>query len=253
MQGLQTLGEPPVTNHPGSPPGTCLPSLHLTQPHSCGYLPSLDAATLFVDPSWPMDSALYGWLIQQGFRRSGSHVYRPFCDRCQECVPVRLPVKQFRSQRNLKRILTRNQDLTVSLQPAAFNEERFALYVHYLKIRHPDGPMAAPTPNEFSDFLLCDWGATQFVEFRLQHRLVAVAVVDVLPDALSAAYTFFDPTQHHRSLGTLAILWQITHAIHHELPWLYLGYWIKDCRKMAYKSRFQPLEGYIGHQWNALL
>ncbi|MBF0141282.1 MAG: arginyltransferase [Magnetococcales bacterium] len=232
---------------------TYLPSLHLTQPHSCGYLPAHDAATLFVDPSWPMDSELYGWLLQQGFRRSGSHVYRPFCDHCRECVPVRLPVNQFRPQRTLKRILAKNRDVTVSLHPASYNEERFVLYTHYLKIRHADGPMAAPTPSDFCDFLLCDWGETQFVEFRLRQQLVAVAVMDVLPDALSAAYTFFDPTQFHRSLGSLAILWQITHAVQQQLTWLYLGYWIKDCRKMTYKSRFRPLEGYIMHQWGTLV
>ncbi|MBF0423567.1 MAG: arginyltransferase [Magnetococcales bacterium] len=226
--------------------------LHLTTTHPCGYLPMTDAATLFVDGAWPMTPPLYEWLLERGFRRSGPHVYKPFCHTCHACIPVRLPVQRFRLRRSLRRVLNKNSDLTISIHQGSCNEERFALYTRYLGSRHADGPMAASTPKDFCDFLLCEWGDTRFVEFRHERRLLAVAVMDVLPGALSAAYTFFDPIQQHRSLGSLAILWQIQHALQMQISWLYLGYWIKNCRKMSYKSRFQPLEGYLWHHWATL-
>lgn len=199
-----------------------------------------------------MDPIRYGWLLEKGFRRSGSHVYRPYCSHCIECLPVRLPVKRFTLQRSLKRVLEKNTDLMVSCKPAFYNDERFELYRKYIRARHADGPMAIPEPNDFSDFLLCSWGRTEFIEFRHDQRLLAVAVVDLLPNALSAVYTFFDPDTHQRSLGSLAVLWQVQHAIAQKLPWLYLGYWIKDCRKMVYKSRFKPMEGYTMQEWKTI-
>ncbi|HAT49057.1 MAG: arginyltransferase [Nitrospirae bacterium] len=233
--------------HPGDP----LPLL-LSPIHPCGYLPAQNSASLFVDPTWPMDPLQYGWLLEKGFRRSGSHVYRPYCTHCTECVPVRLPAKRFTLQRSLRRVLEKNTDLTVSCRPAFYNDERFELYCNYLEARHADGPMDTPEPKDFSDFLLCNWGHTQFVEFRQDRRLLAVAVVDVLPNALSAVYTFFDPEARQRSLGSLAVLWQVQHTIARKLSWLYLGYWIKDCRKMTYKSRFHPMEGYIRQEWKTI-
>ncbi|HIJ84489.1 MAG: Arginyltransferase [Magnetococcales bacterium] len=226
------------------------PTLHLSLPHPCGYLPDLQAATMFVDSTWPVDPHLYEWLLERGFRRSGSHVYRPCCPDCTACLPVRLPVQRFHPQRSLRRVQEKNRDLSVSVHPARYNDERFALYLDYLQTRHASGPMAAAEPHDFTEFLLCDWGETRFVEFRLGQRLLAVAVMDVLPGSLSAVYTFFDPRQHQRSLGSVAVLWQVQHAIQQQLPNLYLGYWIKNCRKMAYKARFQPMEGYSRQQWS---
>ncbi len=232
------------TVHPLTPP-----LLHLSPPHSCGYLPVSDAATLFVETTWPMNPLLYEWLLQRGFRRSGSHVYRPYCSACNECLPIRLSVRQFHPQRSLKRVIEKNKDLSVSLHPAGYTDERFKLYQRYLQNRHADGTMANPKPEDFSDFLLSHWGMTLFVEFRRDHRLLAVAVVDLLPHSLSAVYTFFDPDEHARSPGTLAILWQVQYAIEQQLEWLYLGYWIRNCRKMSYKSRFQPLEVHKMQRW----
>ncbi|MBF0110474.1 MAG: arginyltransferase [Magnetococcales bacterium] len=227
------------------------PLLHLSPPHPCGYLRH-SASTLSVDATWPMNPFLYEWLLEKGFRRSGSHVYRPCCAGCAECLPVRLPAGRFIPQRSLRRVWERNRDLSVTFHPAGYTDERFRLYHRYIQVRHGDGSMADPGPEDFADFLLSHWGMTLFIEFRRHHRLLAVAVTDLLPRSLSAVYTFFDPDEQARSLGSLAILQQIHHAREQERDWLYLGYWIQSCPKMAYKSRFRPMEFLSGQHWQPL-
>ncbi|MBF0183474.1 MAG: arginyltransferase [Magnetococcales bacterium] len=224
-------------------------NLLLSRPHPCGYLPDRSAATLFVDPAVAMDDALYAFLLERGFRRSGGHVYCHYCPGCRSCQAVRIPVASFEPSRSLRRIWRRNQDLTVRVLPAGFNRERFALYQDYIACRHGDGPMADPVPDDFTDYLLASWSMTRFVEFRADGRLLMVAVTDILPEALSAVYTFFAPDQAARSLGSYAILWQIRETLGLGRHHLYLGYWIAGCRKMLYKSRFQPLESFRGRQW----
>jgi leucyl-tRNA---protein transferase len=224
-------------------------TLFLTPPHSCGYLPGRSASTLFVDPMYPMSSEIYQFLLAQGFRRSGTQVYRPYCGSCQECIPIRLSVSDFKPGRSFRRILKKNQDLTMESVAPLFSEERFTLYQDYIKDRHDDGPMANPEPDDFTSFLGCTWGQARFVEFRLEGRLVMVAAVDHQSLSLSAVYTFFDPQLSPRSLGTFAILWEIEEARRLGKEWLYLGYWIPNCQKMAYKSRFKPLQAYRKKQW----
>lgn len=224
-------------------------NLFLSRPHTCGYLPDRQAATLFVDPDVAMNNTLYGFLVARGFRRSGTHVYCHYCPSCRACQAVRVPVADHIMNRSLRRIWQRNQDLTIRVLPAGFTPERFALYAGYLQGRHPDGPMANATPDDFNDYLIAPWCMTRFVEFRDHHRLVMVAVTDILSTGLSAVYTFFSPEERARSLGTYAILWQIRETIGLDKPYLYLGYWIAGCQKMDYKARFQPLEIYQGQQW----
>ncbi|MEO5333909.1 MAG: arginyltransferase [Magnetococcus sp. YQC-5] len=226
--------------------------VYLSASHPCGYLPDLMGATLYVNPELPMDETHYQYLLSIGFRRSGTLVYRPWCAGCAACIPVRVPVDHFRMTRSFRRVLKHNQDLTVHIEEPAFTEERFNLYERYLNSRHGEGPMAHPKPEEFAEFLHNNWGRVHFVDFRLQGRLLMTAVVDQLPNALSAVYTFFDPAEQGRSLGSQAILWEIAKAREMGKSWLYLGYWIANAPKMQYKARFQPLEAYIMREWTPL-
>ncbi|MBF0180222.1 MAG: arginyltransferase [Magnetococcales bacterium] len=223
--------------------------LFQTKPHECGYLADRDAATLFVNPDTQMDMSRFEFLLAIGYRRSGNIVYRPRCDGCNACIPVRVPVEGFRASRSLRRIRDRNQDLTIHPEEPVFNEERFDLYLRYLAGRHAQGPMTNSSPEDFQDFLLSDWCRTSFVDFRLQGRLVMTAVIDRLEHSLSAVYTFFDPQERERGLGTFAVLWEIAEARALGMHWLYLGYWIAESHKMSYKARFQPLEAYRQRQW----
>ena len=230
-------------------------ALYLTAEHPCSYLPGRKARTLFVDPLARMDSTTYQALVDQGFRRSGAHVYRPACRGCARCVPVRIPVAAFRPNRSQRRNWARNaQDLRIVETPATFDRGHFALYQRYLAGRHPDGSMADDTSLEsYRRFLVDPWGGeTRFLELRAAERLVAVAVTDYLPRGLSAVYTFFDPDQPERGLGTFAVLAQIDAAVRLGLSYVYLGYWIAESRKMAYKARFEPLEAWDGRRWASL-
>lgn len=224
----------------------------LSYPHPCGYLEREEAISLLADPAFPMQPQVYEYLLEQGFRRNGGQSYRPHCRGCHACVPVRLPVTDFHWSRNLKRVWNRNQDLTMTLRPALFRQDHFELYADYLATRHPGGPMENPDEEGYMGFLTAAWLETLFVEFRQGEKLLMVAVMDMLPHALSAVYTFFDPREAPRSLGTFAILYQVTLAQRWGLPHLYLGYWIAACRKMRYKARFHPMEGLQDGDWGLL-
>ncbi len=226
--------------------------LLLSPEHDCGYLPGQQSTTLFVDPMHPMDTFTYEELLQRGFRRSGHNVYRPFCASCSACLSARVPVKRFQETRSLRRVWKRNRDLTVMERLPIFRIEHFNLYKRYIGSRHAGGPMDNPDYNDFLDFLTSPWSETRFYEFRRNDELVMVAVVDHQPHSLSAVYTFFEPDEHASSLGTMAILWQIAACRTLGLPMLYLGYWIPNCQKMAYKARFRPLEIYENKGWTPL-
>jgi arginine-tRNA-protein transferase len=187
-----------------------------------------------------------------GFRRSGSHVYRPHCADCQACTPVRIPVDRFRPNRAQRRCLSRNADLQLNLRPALRSEENFALYRDYVGSRHPGGGMDDPSTADFDGFLSCAWSPTAFLEIRSEQQLLAVAVTDVLPDCLSAVYTYFSPQHGERSLGTFAILSQIDYARRQGLEFLYLGFWLDGHPKMHYKTSFRPLEYLGGRQWQPM-
>ncbi len=225
---------------------------YATQPHPCSYLPDEQATTLFLDPSQPMDVQVYAELSEMGFRRSGDHLYRPHCQRCSACIPARIPANALLPSRQQKRIIKRNGDLKVQAVRAGFTEEYYSLYATYIEKRHADGDMYPPSREQFNTFLVRDLPFSRFYEFRLDGRLLAVAVTDVLPNGLSAVYTFYDPNEERRSLGRYAILWQVAEAARLGLKAVYLGYWIKNCRKMNYKTEYRPIELLVSQRWITL-
>ena len=222
---------------------------YITPPHPCGYFSTQEATTLFADPAATMNTTIYDTLTILGFRRTGSHLYRPRCQQCNACIPVRIPVAAFRSNRSQRRTWRSNADITVTLRADKFNEEHYALYRRYITHRHGGGSMDIDSRDHYYQFLHNPWGETRFVEFRLGKRLLAVAVTDILDHALSAVYTFFDPNEQRRALGVHAILWEIAEAERRELDYLYLGYLIEASPKMAYKRHYKPLEYFSDGYW----
>lgn len=223
--------------------------LYLSAPHDCSYLPDRQSSTLFADPDQPMDMPTYNELLQYGFRRSGRMVYAPRCENCRQCVSVRVRTAEFRPRRSQRRVLQANADIEMRIAPARFEQHHYQLYQRYTAARHEDGEMATASADDYLGFLRTDWCDTRFIEFLLDGRLVAVAATDLPADGLSAVYTFFDPDFSSRSLGTYTILRQITHAQSLGLPYLYLGYWIRDSQKMAYKINFRPIELFLAGRW----
>nr|WP_297400688.1 arginyltransferase [uncultured Marinobacter sp.] len=224
-----------------------------TPPHDCSYLPDREATTMFVDPRANVDKKLYSQLTALGFRRSGSHYYRPHCEHCNACLPVRLKVDNFRPDRSQRRVMTKNRDLDCRLVPATFAERYYQLYATYIEQRHKDGDMYPPSREQFTSFLVDGATDSWFLEIRRDDTLVGLAALDALDDGLSAIYTVFDPDLEHRSLGTFAVLWQIEEARRRGLPHLYLGYFIEECRKMNYKTRFRPIEALRDGHWRELI
>ena len=223
-----------------------------TPPHDCSYLPDREATTMFVDPRAHIDKKLYSQLTALGFRRSGSHYYRPHCENCNACIPVRLRVDQFRPDRSQRRVLKKNTDLSCRMVRASYTERYYELYAQYIEERHADGDMYPPSREQFASFLVDGATDSWFLEILDQGRLVGLAAIDQLDEGLSAIYTVFDPAYEHRSLGTFAVLWQIEEARRLDLPYLYLGYWIAECSKMNYKTRFRPIEALRDGHWQTM-
>lgn len=220
----------------------------ITMPFACSYLPEREARNLIIDPALPLTPALLDDLLNIGFRRSGQHLYRPNCEGCHACISLRLPSRSFKPDRGQRRNWQKNGEIE-HRTTTGFSDEQFALYQRYINARHSDSSMANPSADEYINFLTAAGIDTRFHEFRLHQRLIAVAVTDHTPHGLSAVYTFYDPEFEQRGLGTYAILWQVYHAQQLQLPWLYLGYWIRECDKMSYKNRFGPCQGYINGAW----
>jgi len=225
------------------------PDLYLSMPHACSYLAGRQSTILFVDPQRILESGEYGNFVRQGFRRSGDLVYRPHCQQCNACVPVRVPVRAFQPNRSQRRIWTRNRNVTVIEKPVRFDSSHFDLYRRYQTTRHPDSGMNDADPQKYLGFLASRQVETLLFEMRLEKRILGVAVADLLPDGLSAVYTFFDPDEKSRGLGVYAVLWEMAEARRRGLDYLYLGYWIGDSPKMSYKINYQPLEAYHRGQW----
>ena len=226
--------------------------LLLTEPHACSYLANHQATTAFVDPETEIDAELYGRMSALGFRRSGLYLYSPLCSACNSCVPARIPVNQFRPSRSQKRCLKRNGDMTVTQVKALNYDQHYPVYERYISSRHDQGDMFPPSRDQFEQFLGNAWDCTRFLEFRIEGQLIGCAVVDQLPDALSAIYTYFDADYAERSPGTFAVLLQIQLAQEMGLDHVYLGYWIADCQKMSYKTNYQPLEVLEQNTWRVL-
>ena len=223
--------------------------LFRTSPHPCSYKESEQAATVFVDPDLVIDKALNSKLSDLGYRRSGAHLYRPDCDFCQACISCRVPVAEFQFNRSQRRILRRNESLQVVEKSDLTGEIAYDLYQRYINQRHLDGDMFPASLEQYEAFIKTKMVDTRFFLFYEQEKLLAVSVVDFLEQGLSAVSTFFDPEKSQRSLGNYAILWQIKKCQELGLSHLFLGYWIKGCGKMEYKSKFRPLEMLINGRW----
>ncbi|MBQ60552.1 MAG: arginyltransferase [Gammaproteobacteria bacterium] len=220
-----------------------------TPEHDCSYLDDRQAITLFVDPLAKVTTDMYSNLSAVGFRRSGDHIYRPYCQACAACIPVRIPVEGFQLKRRHRRIIKRNSNIAVTQVAPSLNEEYFDLYRSYIDARHADGDMYPAEMKQFESFLVMGRPEAIFFEFRTNGDLLAVTVADKLNDGLSAIYTFFDPEKKKQSLGVFAVLHLIAETQRLSLGYVYLGYWIKQCQKMAYKMDYKPVELYVNNRW----
>ncbi len=226
---------------------------YVTTAYSCGYLPNKLAQSLIASPQHLIDANIYSGLIQQGFRRSGKFAYRPHCEHCQECIPVRVVVNDFSPNRSQKRAHKQHQDLDVFILPVEYSEEHYALYAGYQQARHsnetPDESGNQDDAEQYRNFLCQTNVESVMVEFRENNELKMVSVIDIVHDGISAVYTFYDTSNSKASYGTYNILWQIEWTKSLDLPYLYLGYWIKDSQKMTYKQNYKPLEKLLDGEW----
>ncbi len=226
---------------------------YATASYPCSYLPGREARSEVVTPVELIDFRVYGQLLQLGFRRSGEFVYRPACDGCSACVPVRLRVAEFRPDRSQRRAARRHGNLESQILPLDFVDEHFALYRRYQIARHAGGGMDLDDQGQYENFILKSRVASFLAEFREAGVLRMVSLIDQIEDGLSSVYTFFDPDVAGASYGVYNVLWQAALARQLGLPYLYLGYWIAECRKMAYKTRYRPLDGLRAGEWRALV
>ncbi|BBE52081.1 Putative arginyl-tRNA--protein transferase [Ferriphaselus amnicola] len=225
---------------------------YLTATYPCSYLDARQARSQVATPSFLITTPVYSELVRRGFRRSGTFTYRPRCDLCQSCVPARVPVNEFESSRTQRRAWKRHQSLQATVHPLQDSEECYQLYQRYQNARHSGGGMDNDSREQYRNFLLQSQVDTMQVEFREDGVLRMVSVVDLLTDGLSSVYTFYDPDVSGSSYGTYNVLWQIALCRQLQLDYVYLGYWIHDSGKMAYKANFRPLQGLKQGQWREL-
>lgn len=226
---------------------------YATAPYACSYLDDHQARSQVAAPAEAVDANVYSQLIGLGFRRSGHFTYRPYCDVCRACVSVRIPAEKFVPDRSQTRALRRHGNLSTRILPLVFVDEHFQLYRRYQRARHDGGGMSEDDPAQYAEFILKSHVESWLVEFREQGVLRMVSLIDRLDDGLSAVYTFFDPDLPRTSYGVYNVLWQVDLARQLKLSYVYLGYWIAQSPKMAYKTRYQPLERLDDGRWSTFL
>ncbi len=241
---------------------------YLTAAYPCSYLPGLQARSQVATPALLVNTQVYSELVQHGFRRSGTYTYRPHCDNCSACVPLRVLAKEFTPNRSQKRAWKQHAELEVSILPLQDHSEHYELYQRYQSTRHKNGGMDNDDRESYQNFLLQSNVNSLLVEFRepfdhatstssgqAQDRagvLRMVSLIDLLNDGLSSVYTFYEPDLPHARFGVYNVLWQIELCRKLNLEFIYLGYWIEKSRKMSYKTDYQPAQGLINGVWQTV-